>query len=73
MNASSIEHCSSGSRAAGASNALAAPALAVLWLVFVDEPISIYSHAHWSDQERLQAGAIASSPRAIPAPRHVST
>ena len=30
--------------------------------VFIDEPISIYSHADWSEQERRDAGAITSSP-----------
>lgn len=30
--------------------------------VFVDEPVSIYSHADWSEQERLQAGAMTTSP-----------
>lgn len=31
-------------------------------VVFIDEPISIYSHADWSEQERRDAGAITSSP-----------
>jgi pimeloyl-ACP methyl ester carboxylesterase len=30
--------------------------------VFIDEPLSIYSHADWSEQERRDAGAITSSP-----------
>jgi len=30
--------------------------------IFVDEPISIYSHADWSEQERLDAGGMTSSP-----------
>jgi pimeloyl-ACP methyl ester carboxylesterase len=30
--------------------------------VFIDEPISIYSHADWSEQERLDAGGMTSSP-----------
>ncbi len=30
--------------------------------VFVDEPISIYSHADWSEQERLDAGGMTTSP-----------
>src|SRR5262249_37702457 len=30
--------------------------------VFVDEPISIYSHANWSEQERLEAGGMTTSP-----------
>jgi pimeloyl-ACP methyl ester carboxylesterase len=30
--------------------------------VFIDEPISIYGHADWSEQERRDAGAITSSP-----------
>lgn len=29
--------------------------------VFVDEPVSIYSHADWSEQERLDAGGMTSS------------
>lgn len=29
---------------------------------FVDEPISIYSHADWSERERLDAGGMTSSP-----------
>jgi pimeloyl-ACP methyl ester carboxylesterase len=29
--------------------------------VFVDEPVSIYSHADWSEQERQQAGGMTSS------------
>lgn len=29
--------------------------------VFVDEPVSIYSHEDWSEQERLEAGAMTSS------------
>jgi pimeloyl-ACP methyl ester carboxylesterase len=29
--------------------------------VFVDEPVSIYSHADWSEQERLEAGGMTSS------------
>jgi pimeloyl-ACP methyl ester carboxylesterase len=31
-------------------------------LIFIDEPISIYSHADWSEQERLNAGGMTSSP-----------
>jgi pimeloyl-ACP methyl ester carboxylesterase len=31
-------------------------------VVFVDEPISIYSHADWSEQERLNAGGTTTSP-----------
>lgn len=31
-------------------------------VVFVDEPISIYSHADWSEQERLDAGGMTTSP-----------
>jgi pimeloyl-ACP methyl ester carboxylesterase len=30
-------------------------------LVFVDEPISIYAHADWSEKERLEAGGMTSS------------
>ncbi|WP_313025887.1 alpha/beta fold hydrolase [Pseudomonas lopnurensis] len=30
--------------------------------VFVDEPISIYSHLDWSEQERLDAGGTTTSP-----------
>jgi len=30
--------------------------------VFVDEPVSIYSHADWSEQERLDAGGMTTSP-----------
>lgn len=30
-------------------------------LVFVDEPVSIYAHADWSEQQRLQAGGMTSS------------
>ena len=30
-------------------------------LVVVDEPISIYAHADWSEQERLEAGGMTSS------------
>jgi pimeloyl-ACP methyl ester carboxylesterase len=30
--------------------------------VFIDEPISIYSHADWSEQERLNAGGMTTSP-----------
>lgn len=30
-------------------------------LVLVDEPVSIYSHADWSEQERLNAGGMTSS------------
>lgn len=30
--------------------------------VFIDEPVSIYSHDNWSEQERLDAGAMTSSP-----------
>ncbi|SFN69144.1 Pimeloyl-ACP methyl ester carboxylesterase [Formivibrio citricus] len=29
--------------------------------VFVDEPVSIYSHANWSEQERREAGGMTSS------------
>ena len=29
--------------------------------VFVDEPVSIYSHADWSEKERLEAGGMTSS------------
>lgn len=31
-------------------------------VVFVDEPVSIYSHADWSEQERLDAGGMTTSP-----------
>ena len=31
-------------------------------VVFVDEPISIYSHSDWSEQERLDAGGSTTSP-----------
>ncbi|MGJ7511293.1 alpha/beta fold hydrolase [Variovorax sp. GT1P44] len=31
-------------------------------VVFVDEPISIYSHQDWSEHERLEAGATTTSP-----------
>jgi pimeloyl-ACP methyl ester carboxylesterase len=31
-------------------------------VVFIDEPISIYSHADWSEQERLEAGGMTTSP-----------
>lgn len=30
--------------------------------IFVDEPISIYAHADWSEQERLDAGGMTTSP-----------
>lgn len=30
--------------------------------IFVDEPISIYSHVDWSEQERLDAGGTTTSP-----------
>lgn len=30
--------------------------------VFIDEPLSIYGHADWSEQERQDAGSITSSP-----------
>ena len=30
-------------------------------VIFVDEPVSIYSHADWSEQERLDAGGMTSS------------
>jgi pimeloyl-ACP methyl ester carboxylesterase len=30
--------------------------------VFVDEPISIYAHADWPEQERLEAGGMTTSP-----------
>ncbi len=30
--------------------------------VFVDEPVSIYAHADWSEQERLEAGGMTTSP-----------
>lgn len=30
--------------------------------VFIDEPVSIYSHADWSEQERLEAGGMTTSP-----------
>jgi len=30
--------------------------------IFIDEPISIYSHADWSEQERLDAGGMTTSP-----------
>lgn len=30
-------------------------------VVFVDEPVSIYSHADWTEQERLDAGGMTSS------------
>lgn len=29
--------------------------------IFVDEPVSIYAHADWSEQERLEAGGMTSS------------
>lgn len=29
---------------------------------FIDEPISIYTHADWSEQERLDAGGMSTSP-----------
>lgn len=31
-------------------------------IVFVDEPISIYSHDDWSEKERLEAGGTTTSP-----------
>jgi pimeloyl-ACP methyl ester carboxylesterase len=31
-------------------------------LAIIDEPISIYSHADWSEQERLEAGGMTTSP-----------
>lgn len=31
-------------------------------VIFVDEPISIYSHANWSEQERREAGGMNTSP-----------
>lgn len=30
-------------------------------LVFIDEPVSIYSHADWTEQERLEAGGMTTS------------
>ena len=30
--------------------------------VFIDEPVSIYSHADWSEKERLDAGGMTTSP-----------
>lgn len=30
--------------------------------VFIDEPVSIYSHDNWSEKERLDAGGMTSSP-----------
>ena len=30
--------------------------------VFVDEPVSIYTHADWSEKERLEAGGMTTSP-----------
>lgn len=30
--------------------------------VFIDEPVSIYTHADWSEQERLEAGGMTTSP-----------
>jgi hypothetical protein len=33
--------------------------------VFIDEPISIYSHADWSEKERLDAGGMTTSPERI--------
>jgi pimeloyl-ACP methyl ester carboxylesterase len=30
--------------------------------VFIDEPISIYTHADWTEQERLNAGGMTTSP-----------
>lgn len=30
--------------------------------VFIDEPISIYTHADWSEQQRLEAGGMTTSP-----------
>ena len=30
--------------------------------VFVDEPVSIYTHADWSEEERLNAGGMTTSP-----------
>lgn len=30
--------------------------------IFIDEPISIYSHADWSEQERLDTGGMTTSP-----------
>lgn len=30
--------------------------------IFVDEPVSIYSHADWTEQERLDAGGMTTSP-----------
>jgi pimeloyl-ACP methyl ester carboxylesterase len=35
---------------------------AVSKVVFVDEPISIYSHSDWSEKERLEAGGTTTSP-----------
>lgn len=31
-------------------------------LAFIDEPVSIYSHSDWSEQERLDAGGMTTSP-----------
>lgn len=30
--------------------------------IFVDEPVSVYSHADWTEQERLDAGGMTTSP-----------
>lgn len=34
-------------------------------VVFVDEPISIYSHTDWTEQERLDAGGTTTSPESM--------
>ncbi|MFP1742867.1 alpha/beta fold hydrolase [Lonsdalea quercina] len=31
-------------------------------LVFIDEPVSIYTHSDWSEKERLEAGGMTTSP-----------
>lgn len=36
-------------------------AKAIRKVAFVDEPVSIYSHADWSEKERLEAGGMTSS------------
>ncbi|HEY9211735.1 MAG TPA: alpha/beta fold hydrolase [Ancylobacter sp.] len=39
-------------------------------VAFVDEPISIYSHSDWSEQERLEAGGTTTSPERMVACLH---
>jgi non-heme chloroperoxidase len=42
-------------------------------VAFVDEPISIYAHEKWSEQERREAGAMTTSPEQLAASLTAST